>query len=72
LAGAYLKAVEAGRPLQPFFGSWYDLQGYKQTGYYLGHEVVKLLVESGEIYQVGVQVDYQEVMQAVLLSFANK
>jgi hypothetical protein len=27
--------------LQNFFGSWYDIEGKKQTGYYLGHEIVK-------------------------------
>jgi hypothetical protein len=25
----------------PFFGSWYELCGHKQTGYYLGWEVVQ-------------------------------
>ena len=24
-----------------FFGSWFDIEGKKQTGYYLGHQIVK-------------------------------
>ncbi len=27
--------------LKNFFGSWYDIEGKKQTGYFLGHEIVK-------------------------------
>ena len=27
--------------LRNFFGSWFDIEGKKQTGYYLGHEIVK-------------------------------
>ena len=27
--------------LRNFFGSWFDIDGKKQTGYYLGHEIVK-------------------------------
>ena len=54
LAEEYLRAVEADEPLQPFFGSWYDLKGFKQTGYFLGHEVVRIMVESQSLNQVGV------------------
>jgi len=27
--------------LRNFFGSWFDIEGKKQTGYYLGHEIIK-------------------------------
>ncbi|MHB1356410.1 MAG: hypothetical protein ACYCZF_10590 [Anaerolineae bacterium] len=42
LAQEYLRCASAGGSMQPFFGSWYELQGYRQTGYYLGHELVSL------------------------------
>jgi hypothetical protein len=29
--------------VRPFFGSWYELQGWKQTGYYLGRRVIERL-----------------------------
>jgi hypothetical protein len=32
--------------VRPFFGSWYDIRGRKQTGYYLGHEVIDRLAET--------------------------
>jgi len=41
LAAELLTAVERGQPVNPFFGSWYDVEGWRQTGYFLGHEIVK-------------------------------
>lgn len=43
LAAEFLRRVDAGEPVRPFFGSWFDLQGYRQTGYYLGHELIRVL-----------------------------
>jgi hypothetical protein len=40
LAAHFLELVDAGEPVTPFFGSWYDVQGWRQCGYYLGHEIV--------------------------------
>ena len=52
LAAAYLQAVDAGDSLRPFFGSWYDIQGWKQTGYYLGHRVMQRLEASMDLHQI--------------------
>ncbi|MHA1775586.1 MAG: hypothetical protein ACTSWC_02360 [Promethearchaeota archaeon] len=41
LAKEYLNAVEDKEKIRKFFGSWYDIKGYKQTGYFLGHEILK-------------------------------
>lgn len=43
LAAEFIRKVDAGEPVRPFFGSWFDLQGYRQTGYYLGHELIRIL-----------------------------
>ena len=52
LATDYLRAVDAGDSLRPFFGSWYDVQGWKQTGYYLGHRVLQRLEASMDLHQI--------------------
>lgn len=39
-------AGEAGNPVRDFFGSWYDILGYRQTGYYLGCEAIRRLERS--------------------------
>jgi hypothetical protein len=41
LAAKFLTAVDRGQPVNLFFGSWYDVEGWRQTGYFLGHEIVK-------------------------------
>ena len=49
LAREFLDAVERKESVARFFGSWYDLKGWKQTGYYLGFRAVELLVERREM-----------------------
>lgn len=38
--------------LRPFFGSWYDIKGMKQTGYYLGHEIIKHLEKQNTLQEI--------------------
>ena len=52
LAAEFLRRVEAGESVRPFFGSWYDLQGYKQTGYFLGHELIKELAINNSLLEI--------------------
>jgi len=37
LAKEFLKRLEKQAPVNDFFGSWFSIQGRKQTGYFLGH-----------------------------------
>jgi hypothetical protein len=30
-----------GESVRDFFGSWYSIEGYPQTGYFLGNEMIK-------------------------------
>ena len=43
LAKEYLKRAKRGEPVNEFYGSWLNIKGYSQTGYYLGHEFIKEL-----------------------------
>ena len=43
LAAQFLRVAGSGESTRPFFGSWYELQGWKQTGYYLGQRVIEAL-----------------------------
>ncbi len=44
LAAEFIAAADSGRSVHAFFGSWYDLQGRSQTGYFLGHAAVAALL----------------------------
>lgn len=41
LATEFLTLVDVGEPIQPFFGSWFDICGQKECGYFLGHELIR-------------------------------
>ncbi|MHA1674194.1 MAG: hypothetical protein ACTSYI_11280 [Promethearchaeota archaeon] len=41
LAKEYLDSVGDKDKIRRFFGSWFNIQGQKQTGYFLGHEILK-------------------------------
>ena len=41
LARKFLRDVTERRSLRPFFGSWSDIGGYVETGYYLGSEMIR-------------------------------
>jgi hypothetical protein len=43
LAKEFLKRVESHMSVRVFFGSWFDIQGRKQTGYFLGHAFIRNL-----------------------------
>ena len=40
LAEHFLERLEQGE-VREFFGSWFDLEGWRQTGYFLGHELIR-------------------------------
>lgn len=41
LARKFLRDVTAHRSVRPFFGSWYNIRGQIETGYYLGAEMIR-------------------------------
>ena len=43
LARLFLSRLSKDGNVADFFGSWYKVEGFSQTGYYLGHEVIKEL-----------------------------
>ncbi len=43
LAEEFLRRAETGEDVREFFGSWYDIRGHSQCGYFLGHELVVAL-----------------------------
>ena len=43
LSAEFLRRVDAGESVRPFFGSWLELRGRKQCGYFLGHELIREL-----------------------------
>ncbi len=73
LAAEFLRSVDGGQSMRPFFGSWYDLRGRKQTGYFLGHQVISHLVGGTTLREIALLdsgPDLERVMRRVLSHFA--
>jgi hypothetical protein len=43
LAKEFLKRIKKQVSVKDFFGSWFNIQGKKQTGYFLGHALIREL-----------------------------
>jgi hypothetical protein len=66
LAEEYLRDVDAGKSVNRFFGSWNEVQGYKQTGYFLGHELIRCLEEDLSLKEIALLPDWEDRMREEL------
>ena len=71
LASEFLRRVDRGEDMRPFFGSWFDLRGYKQTGYFLGYEIIKKLHEQMSLQEVAVLTKIESNLQPLLAQMAT-
>ncbi|OPL19245.1 MAG: hypothetical protein AVO35_11750 [Candidatus Aegiribacteria sp. MLS_C] len=66
LAGKFLQAVAQGEDVRPFFGSWYEIEGRKHCGHYLGHEVILRLERSSDLETIALLDDVDRAVTGVL------
>jgi len=65
LAAEFIRSVNTDESTRPFFGSWYDIQGYKQTGYFLGHELIQLLAADYSLHEIALIDDLAIITQTL-------
>lgn len=71
LAAEFLRRVDEGMDVRPFFGSWYELRGHKQTGYFLGHELIKTLGQQSSLPEIALLKDVAGWLRPLLLNMAR-
>jgi hypothetical protein len=71
LAAEFLKAVDAGGPIAPFFGSWYDVKGKIETGYFLGHEAIRELEGTLGFEEIARLDNIERFMKPILKNMAG-
>jgi len=71
LAREFLRVVEAGEDARPFFGSWFAIRGRKQTGYFLGCEVIRQLETQKSLQEIALQEDVEAVFSDALRVIAT-
>ena len=54
LAAKFLRDVKARRSMRPFFGSWYDIDGRIECGYFLGAEIIHEWTRTASLKEVAV------------------
>jgi hypothetical protein len=65
LAAEYLRCVDEGGDRRVFFGSWFQVAGHSQTGYYLGQRVVSRLAAREGLRPVALLAEYGRVRATV-------
>lgn len=71
LAGEFLRRVDAGEPVNPFFGSWYDLHGRKECGYFLGCEAIQHLAKEHTLAEMALLEDAESVLRPIMAAWAE-
>jgi hypothetical protein len=68
LAGKFLQAVDSDEDLKPFFGSWYQIEGRKHCGHFLGHQVIIELEKRSDLETVAKMEEPEAAVSEVLKS----
>lgn len=71
LAAEFLRTVDAGEPVTAFFGSWFDIRGRSETGYYLGHKVIEELEQHQSLKDVALLDDVEVWARPILEQMAG-
>jgi hypothetical protein len=54
LASKFLNYLDHDIDVKDFFGSWFNVDGYKQTGYFLGHEIIKKWEKTLKLQEIAI------------------
>jgi len=71
LAAEFLRLADAGEPASPFFGSWFDICGKSETGYFLGYETLKELVKRLGLREVALLENAEAYLRPILEQMAK-
>jgi hypothetical protein len=72
LAGEFIRRVNLGEAITPFFGSWFDLLGRQETGYFLGGEAVQRLASEFTLQEIALLDDFELVLRPILKGWAEE
>ncbi len=71
LAAKFLKTVSDDESVNPFFGSWFTIEGKSETGYFLGYEVIKEVEKEYSLREIALLDDFEEHSKAILEQMKN-
>jgi hypothetical protein len=71
LATEFLSRLQNNASFKEFFGSWYQLRGHSQTGYYLGSEIIRNLENTYTLKEIATLDDVSRRMKRELYTIAQ-
>ncbi len=71
LAAEFLRTVDAGRPVAAFFGSWFEIRGRSETGYFLGQVVIQQLEKQLDLKEIALLEDIEAAVRPILEKMAG-
>jgi len=72
LAAEFLRRVDANQEVKDFFGSWFEIQGYSETGYFLGRAVIRELEKRLSLKEIAVLEQVEAASRPILESMASR
>lgn len=72
LASQFVRAADEGQPVHPFFGSWFEIDGHSETGYFLGHEIVRTLAKEMNFQDIALLDDFEKCSREILEEMITK
>jgi uncharacterized protein YjaZ len=66
LANLFLQAATRKHPVNPFFGSWLEVNGYSEAGYALGFHILSRLVQASSLLHVALTPHVNNIMRKEL------
>ena len=61
-----MKAADTNRPVSAFFGSWFEICGRSETGYFLGYEAIKELKKRFDLKEIALLENVDAHLRPVL------
>jgi hypothetical protein len=58
--------VDAGQPVTSFFGSWFEIYGKSQAGYFLGYEAIKDLGQQFSLEEIALLENTEGSLRPIL------
>jgi hypothetical protein len=72
LAGEFLRRVDAGESVRDLFGSWFDIRGRKQCGYFLGHELIREMESNAGLREIALLEDTEGPCRPLVEALAGR
>lgn len=66
LAAEFLRCADSGSPPTAFFGSWFEIEGQRETGYFLGYQAIEELRKQLTLEEIALLEEIEAHLRPIL------